>query len=106
MNDSPHSSATRTLARASSRVTARNSWPSDEAPKLRMGRCSPVLPSGRVFISTNKQWLQVAEVNVLGHIFSDNCLVRNQQVGIARAGFGSDFERDVQKLPKVRIEFR
>src|ERR1035437_10140971 len=47
---SPQSSATRTDRRASSRVTWRNSWPSDDAPKLRIGSCRPVWPKGRVFI--------------------------------------------------------
>jgi len=35
---------------ASSRATLRNSWPSDEAPKLRIGSSIPVLPRGRVFM--------------------------------------------------------
>ena len=41
------SSATRTESSASLRFTERNSWPSDDAPKLRIGRSMPVLPSGR-----------------------------------------------------------
>src|SRR5438132_259751 len=48
MKFSPLSSATRTDLRTSSSVTLRNSAPSEDAPKLRIGTCNPVLPSGRL----------------------------------------------------------
>jgi hypothetical protein len=43
----PQSSAARTFSSASSSFTLRNSAPSDDAPKLRMGTFNPVLPNGR-----------------------------------------------------------
>src|SRR5690242_17349416 len=53
MKLSPQSNATRTERSASSRATGRNSCPSDDAPKLRIGSCNPVLPKGRVFMRRN-----------------------------------------------------
>src|SRR5689334_13079683 len=44
----PRSSATWTARMASLISTARNSAPSEDAPKERMGRLMPVLPRGRV----------------------------------------------------------
>src|SRR5687767_2376727 len=44
----PRSRATRTARMASPRSMARNSAPSDDAPKLSQDRFRPVLPSGRV----------------------------------------------------------
>ena len=43
----PRSRATRTERNASLKSTGRNSWPSDEAPKLSEDNCKPVRPSGR-----------------------------------------------------------
>src|ERR1700704_1788487 len=102
----PQSSATRTLWSASSSVTARNSCPSEDAPKLRMGTGSEVLPRRRVFISTSKQRLHVPGVDVLSHVFRDNGFVRLQQIGVTRAGLGGGFEGHVQELTEVGIEFR
>src|SRR5688572_27265691 len=60
MKFNPLSNATRTDFSTSSKVTLRNSAPSDEAPKLRIGTCRPVLPRGRVCISDNQQSLMNA----------------------------------------------
>src|SRR5688572_6664816 len=54
MKFNPHSRATRTDFNTSSSVTLRNSAPSDEAPKLRIGTARPVLPRRRVCISVNQ----------------------------------------------------
>ena len=50
----PRSRATRTDRKASLRSTGRNSWPSDEAPKLSTGSFRPVLPRSRCSMMTSK----------------------------------------------------
>src|SRR5436305_9760911 len=45
-------------------------------------------------------------VKVYGDLFSDNTLVLTQQIQVARAGFGGEFERDMQQLANIRIKLR
>ncbi len=55
MKLSPHSRATWTLESASSRFTERNSWPSELAPKPRIGSWRPVWPRGRVCMGSGSE---------------------------------------------------
>src|SRR5690349_12310303 len=67
----PASIATWTERSASFTSTWRNSWPSDDAPKLRMGTERPVLPRGRRSMSVHPhadRQQQVGEALLVGRL--------------------------------------
>src|SRR5438045_3060605 len=104
MKLSPQSRATRTLASTSSSVTLRNSAPSEEAPKLRMGSSRPVRPKVRVgsfaFIgggkigaaSGDKKRPQMALVEVLRHIAANHLFIGFQEIQVTAAFLGGELE--------------
>src|SRR5436190_23841925 len=95
MKFSPHSSATRTLASTSSSFTLRNSCPSDDAPKLRMGSWRSVWPRRRVCMRKRSAR---AHLRFRGGALEDDLAVETERTRLGDLG---GFEREVVELAVV-----